>query len=167
MDFALDNAWQEGKPPFHFQTLVISLPNIGNFLYLLRIIADHINVYINSSDLRIALDWHSHDGYIIEGQYISFLNFCDIISSEEKIRDTVSDDTYVYVAIFPSDLEFLLRFRIENLAIVDGEKIEAFELDFSGYGNDLQEISKKIFHLPAIQRKTVNAKEYFRETYSG
>lgn len=127
-------------------------------------IAKQIETYLNTSHLNIAHDWHEHDGFLVEGKAISFPEFKEAIFSESKIREISSDDYNVYIAIFPEDREFLLRFRIHENETVENKP---FKITFSGYGQDIAEVYKNLIDRKEILRSVQNSKEYFQKIYAG
>jgi len=168
MNAALDTAWKAAKPPFHDKALVVTgYVSVSSLSKVLHSFARHIELACPHADLRIAADWHAHDGYQIEGDPISLSDFAALTASEDLLRKKSPEDFKVFLAVYPSSLDFLLRFRVLPADELPEGDSDLGEFDFSGFGNDVLELKKRLSDFPEIPCRVLNASEYFSSIYAG
>jgi hypothetical protein len=168
MNVALDAAWRTANPPFHDKTVfVVGYVSVKLLSQALESISKHIELALPNSDLRLAHDWHAHDGFQKEGEPISFTDFLNLVASEDLLRKRSPGDTKVYLALFPVSLDFLLRFRVVPVDEVSDMNEEVAEFDFTGYGVDVDEVTKRLKDFPELAYSVVPSFEYFRGAYAG
>jgi hypothetical protein len=168
MNAALDTAWKAAKPPFHDKAVVVEgYVSVALLSKVLLSFARHIELGCPHADLRIAADWHAHDGYQVEGDPISFSDFAALAASEDLLRKKSPEDFKVFLALYPSTLDFLLRFRVLPADELSEGDSDLGEFDFAGFGNDVLELKKRLSDFPEISYRVVNASEHFRSIYAG
>ena len=168
MNAALDAAWRTASPPFHDKTIAVTdyVP-LSTMSRVLQSIVQHVAQYFPAAELRVADDWHAHDGFVVEGQPIALSDLVSLVASPRLLKEKSPEDFAVYFTVFPTSLDFLLRFRVVPADEVPEEEEEVGEFDFTGYGNDVLEVTKRLSDFPGLDCRVSSASEYFSTTYAG
>jgi|SRR5688572_1086220 len=118
MDAALERGWKDGTTPFDGVTFRPAsddpLP-LSRFRPLARAILDALKAASTGSALRVLEDWHEHDGFQTTSSAITWSEIQRRISTD-GFR---TEDDLVSKAIYPSDLSFYFRLRVDDNGEID------------------------------------------------
>jgi hypothetical protein len=131
----LNTRWLAGLTPFDGITLSLGTGDLVPLPFLrraLRGLVERLQQRFPDEDLYTAEDWHEHDGYVSEARRTTWDGVRSWLASEEALYAAGSDDTYVWIALFPEGLAFYLRFYIPRDAeSEDPERRGDFDLTCS------------------------------------
>lgn len=113
MNTELEKRWKEGKKPFNGNVLVLEdffvLPEL---LECLKTISIVLKRHYSDSGLFMFDDWHEHDGYVTTASEYSWAMIDNILRSGKSLYHSRAGDTCVRKAIYPDNMEFLLRYYV-------------------------------------------------------
>jgi len=115
MDAEFDRRWRESQPPFDGLTVTLNdyLP-LPLFQKALVAVVERLYTYRPEAALFHMMDWHEHDGFIIEAHPYPWEKLRALVASMENIQDRFYlADTYVRDGIFPTDRNYLLRYYVD------------------------------------------------------
>mgnify|MGYP000943660722 CR=1 FL=1 len=113
MNDLLDARWRSASPPFDGSVLSVPSAQLaeGRGSIALRAVVAQLKRECPDAELRSLDDWHEHDGYLTEDEPCSWHALETLLTSDEAIAAACSDDSYVLKLVYPTSLEFCLRFR--------------------------------------------------------
>jgi hypothetical protein len=165
MDRILEVAWQQQEKPFHAETIIPDdLIPVSILRLILKSIVKHCEIYYPLSYCTIYKfdDWHEHDGYATERSPVTFQELYAVLESDELFYQSRHQDDYVYYAVYPDSMDFLLRYNLLDEDKELGQYPDIWgDFSFTGYDFDLWEISKRLRDYRDIAIGKQNSKQYF------
>lgn len=173
MDSSLFKRWQQQEPPFNQMVLYPQNPlSLPQFNMILFILIDELKAIMSDTPLFHFLDWHEHDGWIIEATPANW----DIVSEYATkllfpiaIEEAYTDDVDVYHAYYPEDFSFLLR--VDTFSEEDGYEVPwdgAFgRFDFTASLHLVSRIRVRLETKMHLDFMIEPAQSYFDRTYAG
>jgi len=116
LDAELNRRWLSSEPPFDGVT--IHTPDfvpVSELRLLLLPVLDVLTARFGDSLLLRNADWHEHDGYVSSSSPISWSEIHSLLASDKALLAACESDTYVRLAVFPEDREFLLRIYVPDV----------------------------------------------------
>jgi hypothetical protein len=161
MDEYLDDAWQNGDPPFHGSTLrndrPITLPQLRA---VLTAVVDSLERRFGRGATLLWLeDWHEHDGFRHNGARIEGPALRTTLSDDRRLLNTRHGGFNVYRAVYPVSAEWLLRWLIG-----DDDPLEC-EFTFSASDEFTREVGDLVRQTAAVTVE--RSAQYFRKRYAG
>jgi len=114
MDAEFEQRWHSNLPPFDGLTVTlidyIPLPLLQQSLI---VVVDRLNSYQPDACLFRLLDWHTHDGFVLEAQPSSWQALRALAASEASLTACFyGGDTRVHEGFFPEERDWYLRFYV-------------------------------------------------------
>ncbi|WP_367872543.1 hypothetical protein [Luteolibacter sp. Populi] len=164
MDNLLESLWRTGEKPFHAET-VYPLDDVfvRDAIVAIRSALGHIACYYPSARLFALDDWHEHDGIITAPKATRIEELREQVGSAEAYVKNHSDDTFVYRAIYPDSMDFVLRYCLGDDAAA-APSSRTVHWTFTGYGHDIAEIHKRWHPYRLASEPSV---AFFQERYAG
>jgi hypothetical protein len=164
MDATLEPLWRNGEKPFQGETIYpVADVFVRDAIAAIRSALDHIEQYYPTNTLFVLEDWHEHDGFIVTAKTATLDALREQIATPEIFISSHSDDTAVYLSIYPDSLDFLLRYSLFE-AVDQSQGGREARWTFTGYGHDVAEMKKRWSPYSLVSETSA---KYFREHYAG
>ena len=166
MNEVLDKLWREGKPPFAGHVLAVDGELSPDQLVLaLGETVCALRAAYFSRELRVNEDWHDHDGFINSDKSCTWDELASWTANVASILASCSDDWMVHTLIFPTSLDFCLRYWFEQDSRDSGEATCCFDLSVDD--RIMRELSDALLARGLQPSMRQLATEYFAERESG
>lgn len=158
----LESRWKSGAAPFDGDVLWID--DVLHPEPFAAALAACTRVLRGERDLERLYwldDWHAHDGFLTAERPCTWADINEWTSSTDAVRKSSPGDFDVYRLIYPADLRFCLRYRLDSNDDSDA--------DFNVCADVLMldEIAPSLrrMHVESVVREP--AKPYFDRKYAG
>ncbi len=168
MDQFLFDQWQNGDKPFNGLTLhpndLIPLSSLAT------LVADALQqLEQRYPNVRLATyhDWHEHDGYISPSAPTSWERIKSIVASDQSLYENRAGDTFVRIAVYSADLDFLFR-----IYVLDEDEDDLYpgrwgDFDITGDASLVNDIATALKPLSSYDITLELSKSYFDRRHAG
>jgi hypothetical protein len=165
MNELLDKHWREGKPPFNGHVLVVDRElSPDELVVALGETVRALRAMYPSRQLRVNEDWHDHDGFINSDKPGTWDELASWTTSVASIKASCSDDWMVHTLIFPTSLDFCLRYWFEQDSHDSIESTCCF--DFCADDRTLRRVADSLVARGLPASTAQGATDYFAERQS-
>lgn len=172
MDHEQNRRWQEGEPPFNGRTLETTWMLLPTLRVAIAWTIGRLK-RLGAEDLCRVEDWHEHDGYIVSATPWTWADLEQALTSDQSLRESTSDDTYVRSAFFPSSRAWYFRYLVTNdpgdlvdppdLSVVGTSPVG--KLDLTGSMALIEEIERLL--KPLVHVEVHDARAFFNSGWGG
>lgn len=172
MDAEFEQRWRNSRDPFDGLTVTLSdyIP-LALFQPALVAVVERLYAYRPNTRLFRLMDWHEHDGIILEAELSSWRELRSLAALKESLAACFRwGDTYVREGFFPAERDYYLRFYVPdpcNNPHYEPHLVHSGILDVTCQHPLSTNIAEALIAAGVFNVETVPAKPFFDGRYSG